>query len=154
MEWLAHNFAPLLLGVGLVLLILDMVVFGFATFILTFLGLSFLLTGLAMWLGLLPATFAAALWSNAVLTAVLAAVLWRPLQKLQNTPDRTSVHHDFADQQFLLADEVDDRGLTQYYFSGVHWKLKSRQPISKNTLVRVVKVDVGVLWVQPINTDD
>lgn len=149
MDWLMHNLAQVLLGLGLTALILDMVVFGFSTFILVFLGLSFLLSGLLMWLGILPATLLWALFSNALLTALMAALLWQPLKRFQNKTEPKTITHDFAMQQFIVTDDVDDRGLTHYHFSGVNWKLKSRTPIAKNTLVKVVKVEVGVMWVQP-----
>jgi membrane protein implicated in regulation of membrane protease activity len=149
MDWLAHNLAQVLLGAGLVSLIVDMVIFGFSTFILVFLGLSLVLTGTMMWLGIIPDTLSLALWSNAIVTAILVTLLWQPLKRWQNKKIEKTVAQDFATQQFIISDDVDDRGLTHYFFSGVKWKLKSRQPIPKNTLVEVTKVEVGVMWVQP-----
>ncbi|MEN9465473.1 MAG: hypothetical protein RL217_1654 [Pseudomonadota bacterium] len=149
MDWLAHNLAQVLLGAGLVSLIVDMVIFGFSTFILVFLGLSLVLTGTMMWLGIIPDTLSLALWSNAIVTAILAALLWQPLKRWQNKKVEKTVTQDFAAQQFIINDDVDDRGLTFYFFSGVKWKVKSRRPIPKNTLVEVTKVEVGVMWVQP-----
>lgn len=150
MSWFLENLPQILLVAGLALLIMDALIFGFSTFIFTFLGGSLLITGVTMWLGLLPATWVAAVWSNALVTTALALLLWKPLRRLQNQPTTTAIHNDFARQQWLLAEDVDMQGLSTHAYSGVQWKLKSEQPISAGTLVEVFKSDVGVLWVRPV----
>src|SRR5690554_8237638 len=84
MSWLVENLPDVLIAVGIAALIADMALFGFGTFILMFLGISLLVSGLAMLFGLLPSTMDAALWSNAILTSILAVVLWKPLHRIQN----------------------------------------------------------------------
>ena len=150
MTWLLENLPQVLLVAGLALLIMDALIFGFSTFIFTFLGGSLLITGISMWLGLLPATWVAAAWSNALVTAVLALLLWKPLRRLQNQPTTTAINNDFARQQWLLVQDVDIQGLSTHAYSGVQWKLKSEQPISAGTLVEVFKSEVGTLWVRPV----
>ena len=150
MTWFAENLAQSLVALGIVLLIVDVAFLGFATFILTFLGGSFVLSGLAMWLGLLPETEVAALWSNVVLTSVLAIGLWKPLQQLQNKKSSTQIDTDFAQVTFTLVEDVDHQGLSKHKYSGIEWRLKSEAPIAQGTLVRVVRTEVGVLWVQAL----
>lgn len=148
MSWLAENLANVLIAAGIGALIVDMIFFGFGTFILIFLGGSLLISGLAMLVGVLPSTMDAALWSNAVLTAILGVLLWKPLRRIQNRNGSKQITNDFASEPFVLQQDVDIQGLAERMYSGVRWKLKSETPISKGTLVEVTKVDVGVLWVQ------
>lgn len=148
MSWITENLANVLIAAGIGALIVDMVFFGFGTFILVFLGGSLLISGLAMLAGILPNTMDAALWSNAVLTAALGVVLWKPLRRFQNKNGTKQIESDFAADAFVVQQDVDIQGLSERMYSGVRWKLKSETPISKGTLVEVTKVEVGVLWVQ------
>lgn len=148
MSWLAENLSNVLIAAGIGALIVDMVFFGFGTFILIFLGGSLLISGLAMLVGILPSTMDAALWSNAILTAILGVVLWKPLRRIQNKNGSKQITNDFASDPFVLKQDVDIQGLTEHMYSGVRWKLRSHQPISQGTLVEVVKVEVGSLWVK------
>lgn len=148
MELIQHNLPETLMVLGIAALIIETVVLGFSTFVLLFLGASLLITGLVMSVGILPETWLAALWSNALVTSLLAIALWKPLRTMQNKVETTEVDNDFGKQQFVLEDEVDIQGKTAYTYSGVKWKLKSQQPISAGTLVNVVKTEVGVMWVE------
>ena len=148
--WLLDNLAQTLIAVGLALLIIEVLILGFATFVLFFLGLSLVITGTAMWAELLSADITTALWSNAVLCAVLAAALWKPLKKMQQQTQKEDVKSDFAELIFTLEQDVDKNGHSQHLYSGIQWQLKSQQPISQGTEVKVVKKEVGVLWVEPV----
>lgn len=148
MSWIIANLAEVLIAAGIAALIIEVALFGFATFILFLIGASLLITGLAMLLGILPASMDAALWGNAILMAVLAVALWKPLHRLQGKNTSKKITNDFASEPFVVEQDVDMQGLTERMYSGVRWKIKSETPITKGTLVEVTKVDVGVLWVQ------
>ncbi|MDO6806923.1 hypothetical protein Q4595_30980, partial [Wenyingzhuangia sp. 1_MG-2023] len=76
-------------------------ILGFASLVLFFLGLSLVVSGLLMLVGLLPETPTSALWSNAALTCGFALALWRPLKRLQNEQQITPVNSDFARDAFV-----------------------------------------------------
>jgi len=154
MDVLLNNLPETLMVAGILAMIVELAVLGMATFVLLFLGASLLLTGLAMSIGLLPDTGTAALWSNAVVTALLAALLWQPLKRMQNQRQSKNIDSDFARQTFVLEDDIDASGNATYLYSGIRWKLKSKQPLSKGTLVEVVKADVGTLWVKVCDSGD
>ena len=137
---------------GLLALIVEVVVLGFATFILLFIGISLLITGFLMQMSILPVDLVTALWSNALLTSILAAVLWKPFKRLQNKTDDRQVKNDFAEQTFVVEHDIDASGQATHRYSGVEWKLKSLQPIAAGTLVKVVSSEVGVLWVEAIDS--
>ena len=143
-----ENIAEILMILGIAALIIEVAVLGFSTFVLFFLGISLLLTGIAMNFGLLEATLMTALWSNTLLTGVLAVSLWKPLSRMQNKVGSKEVDNDFAADTFVLESDVDMQGKTTRAYSGVQWKLKSQQPIPSGTVVKVVKTEVGVMWVE------
>ena len=149
MEFILQHLPKFLLVVGVGALIIEVAILGFATFVLLFLGASLVITGLLMHIGLLPATMMVALWSNALLTSILALVLWKPLRNLQNNHiQRQPVENDFTRHEFVLEQDVNAQGGCEHPYSGVRWQVKSEQPLTAGTLVEVVRADVGVLWVK------
>ena len=148
MEFLTDNIAQTLLILGVIALIVEVAVLGFATFVLFFVGLSLVFSGALMYAGLLDASWITALWVNAIITAGLAALLWKPLKRLQESRESTDVYSDFAELTFTLEHDVDEHNGYKYAYSGIEWLVKSKQPLCKGSEVKVVKKDVGVFWVE------
>lgn len=150
MDTLAAYIPQLMITAGLALLVFEVMVLGFATFILFFLGVSLVLTGIAAWVGILPTHWSALLLSNALLTAILAACLWKFMLKMQDQTDSKPVKSDFDGHRFYLLEDVNRLGDARYSYSGVDWALRSEQPIAAGTEVEIVKAEVGVLWVKAV----
>lgn len=154
MSFLQTHLSEALMIGGILLLIIEMLVLGFSTFILFFLGLSLLLSGLIMSASAVPETLISAMWLNSVLTSLLAILLWKPLKRMQqNKGEPNEIKSDFIGQEFILEDDVDLSGNSTRLYSGVSWSLKSKTPIAKGSQVRVVKADVGVLWVDVLEPE-
>ena len=147
MEWLASNFSTLLIFIGIVLLVIEVGLLGFAVFILFFIGMACILTGSLIMLGLLPDTLASAFSSIAVLSLLLAVVLWKPLKKMQDSADSHSVKGDFIGHAFRLEQDVSSSRYGSYRLSGVEWKVRSETPLSAGLEVEITKVEVGLLTV-------
>ena len=150
MTLITNNLPETLMILGVLALIIEVAVLGMSTFILLFLGMSLFASGLMMHFTLLDDSLTTALWSNTLITAGFALFLWKPLKRMQNNVDRTGVHSDFADLDFVLESDVNENGLTTYFYSGISWKLKSKQPLKAGTHVKVIKKDVGTMWVEAI----
>ena len=150
MDYIAQNLSQSLIIAGIALLIIEVAILGFATFVLFFMGCSMVITGVLMLAGVLDDTYITALWSNAIVTSALAALLWKPLKNSQQSSGASKETPTTIDHQFMLEEDCDGKGLTQHKYSGIQWKVKSQQPITKGTLVKVVKVDVGALWVEEV----
>ena len=154
MTSLLDYLPELLMSLGIIALIIEVAVLGFATFILFFVGLSLLATGIAMQMGWLSVNVTTAIWANLVVTFVLALVLWKPLKKLQNRSGSTADNEpsDFAQQTFVLTGDVNAHSDDVFYaYSGINWKVRSDQPLTQGTKVKVVKIEVSVMWVKPVN---
>ena len=98
-------------------------------------------------LGLLPDTLASAFSSIAVLSLLLAVVLWKPLKKMQDSADSHSVKGDFIGHAFRLEQDVSSSRYGSYRLSGVEWKVRSETPLSAGLEVEITKVEVGLLTV-------
>ena len=94
MSYLLSHLPQSLLVAGILALIIEVAILGFASIVLFFLGLSLVLSGLLMLIGILPETLTAALWSNALITCGLALALWKPLKRLQDERQPTPINSD------------------------------------------------------------
>lgn len=150
MDYIAQNLPLSLIIAGIALLIIEVAILGFATFVLFFMGSSMVITGVLMLIGALDDTYIVAFWSNAIVTGILAALLWKPLKKSQQSSGEDRTAPNAMEHQFVLENDVDSQGLIHHQYSGIKWKVKSQQPLSKGTLVKVVKADVGALWVEAV----
>jgi membrane protein implicated in regulation of membrane protease activity len=148
MDWVSNNLAESLIIVGLALLVVEVVVLGFSTFVLFFVGLAAVITGGLMRIGFLPDSMLAALSSIGVLTALLAIFLWRPLKSMQNNVERKKVTSDLVGHSFILSEAVSMSSNPVYRYSGIDWQLSSEKVLSAGTLVEVTGVAVGKFIIQ------
>ncbi len=147
MNWFSMHLSETLVIIGLVLLGIEILVLGFATFILFFVGLASIITAGLMWLGLIPETYLSALLSVAILTAIDALILWKPLKQMQQHVDTKVATSDLIGHQFVLDADVSSREHPDYSYSGINWKLTSQVPIAAGSKVKVVAVSVGQMEV-------
>ena len=148
MNWMINNLSEILIMAGLALLAIEVVVLGFSTFVLFFVGLAAVVAGGLMTFGILPESMLSALSSVGVLTALLAILLWRPLKSMQGNVERKKVTSDLVGHSFILEEAVSMTKNPAYSYSGIQWKLSSEQELSAGTLVEVTGVAVGKFIVQ------
>jgi len=149
MDNMLTNLPHFLLGLGLLFLILE-VVMGFTTILLLTLGVSMMLTSGLMYLGILDESLLTAFVVIAVVDAVLTVIVWRPLKMLQQDRAPKEVKSDWIGTTFDVDSDIAPNEPGSARFSGVAWKVKSETPITKGATVEVVRVEVGVLHVQPV----
>lgn len=143
-----QNITSILFFVGMLLLILEVAVLGFSSLILLFIGAAFILTAALLWLGILPVSVTAIALTSGALTLIFAILLWKPLKKLQKTPEEKPLESDFLEHEFILSDDLNEFNKVSHQYSGITWQVKSSQAIPQGTLVKVVRCEVGVLWVE------
>jgi len=146
--WFAENLIETLLIIAVVLLIVEVAVLGFSTFFLFFAGLGALITALLIWTGVLPETFLSSIVAVAISTAILAAVLWKPMRKMQAQVDDTRPKSDLIGHRLTLTQALDGKSSLSHQYSGIAWQVKSTDAIDAGTEVEVIQADVGVLWVK------
>jgi hypothetical protein len=150
MDWAFNNLAETLLIIGIALLAIEIVVLGFSTFVLFFVGAAAVLTSGLLYLGIIPDSLLSALLCTAIITAVSAAFLWKPLKNMQSKVDTTKAKGDLVGHSFTLVEDVAPELTPEYRYSGISWKLKASELIVAGTKVEVTEADVGVFHIKAV----
>lgn len=147
-------------SVGFLLLALEAFAFGFSTGVVLFAGLGGILTGALMWAGLLPMTWLAGIACFGVSSGVSAALLWKPLMKLQSgevpQKDNTS---DLIGHTFRLHEGISHAAAGKLHFSGIDWRIEIDDAgtdvaeIGAGSKVQVTSVDPGLFRVVPVQDE-
>ena len=132
---------------GVLLLVVEVMFFGFATFFLLFIGISCLIAGLLMSFSVIPDTALSALSSVSVFSIIIAFGFWKPLRKLQKPDDNNEIDVGLVGHKFILTSDVSPNKSIDYKYSGVNWIVKSLEEIDAGQSVKVIKLEVGVLLV-------
>jgi membrane protein implicated in regulation of membrane protease activity len=151
MQWFSEHYAETLLVIGIVLLAIEVVVLGFSTFFVFFIGLATIVTAVLVYFGIVPETWLASLLSIAVFTAVFAVLLWSRLKALQSSVDTKRADNDLVGHSFVCPADIEPTlplaQMPSYEYSGIRWQLLSDTPIKAGTKVKVVQTDVGILHI-------
>lgn len=148
MQWALNNLAESLLIFGILMLVIEIAVLGFSTFVLFFVGCAALVSAGLLYVGIIPDTLLAALLSTGVLTAVSAVLLWKPLKNMQTQVDTTKAKGDLVGHSFILVEDVAPELTPVYHYSGIDWKLVASEHLVSGTKVEVVEADVGVFHIK------
>lgn len=148
MMWLSDHLPQVLIFLGLGILALEVIVFGLSTFVLFFVGLGALFTGLLMLIGVLPPTTIAALASVGITSGVLAVALWKPLKNFQNQVEHNPVSSDLIGSTFSLSENLSPGASVNQSYSGISWRIFADEEIEAGTEVKVTQVKVGELKVE------
>lgn len=149
MSFVQEHLSEWLVALGLLLLVIEIAILGFSTFVLFYVGIATVITGSLMFIGILPESILYALVTIAVLSGVLAAVLWKPLKKMQSQTEAPKAESDLIGLEFDAPAELGNHKTASYRFSGIEWQLKAKQEIPAGSTVKVVKVEVGIMHVEP-----
>lgn len=157
MEYINSHLHAFWFVVGFVLLAVELLVLGFATGFVLFLGLGALVTGGLIWFAVIPATWLASIPSFAISSLLFTALLWKPLKRLNRgnaspAEDRSS---DLIGLEFRLESDITRQSPGKTRYSGIEWKVEidnrcEQNEISTGSLVAVVGVDAGKFRVKPV----
>jgi len=150
MDIFTQNMAESLLVLGLVLLVVEVIVLGFSTFFLFFLGLGCIATSLVFFLNLMDANITNALICVALATLVGSLLLWPPLKRMQNKVDTKAVTNDLIGYRFSLDEDLSASATIKHQYSGINWKVSCDSALAKGTAVEVIEVGVGKMKVRPL----
>ncbi|WCN09818.1 NfeD family protein [Marinomonas mediterranea] len=142
-EYLVQSLAIM----GIALLVIEILVLGFSTFVLFFVGVAMIITSLLVYVDIVPETWTASVLTIAILSVILSAALWRPFKKMQGKVDHTPVKSDFVGHVFILEADIGPTSPGSYQYSGITWKIVSESELSAGTKVEVTEAQVGVMYV-------
>ena len=147
--WLSDNLGIGLISVGLILLVIEIAVLGFSTFVLFFVGGAAVITGLLMQMGVVEDTNLNATLYVSLFTALLAVFLWKPLKNMQKDVDPKKASNDLIGLTFIVATDISAERPGMHRYSGINWRVVSQDPIASGTKVEVIAVDVGQFTIKP-----
>ena len=148
MDWAINNLAESLLILGILLLVIEVAVLGFSTFVLFFVGCAAVVTAGLLYVSIIPDTWLSAMFSTGVLTALSAVLLWKPLKNMQSKVDTTKAKGDLVGHRFILVEDVAPELTPVYHYSGIDWKPNASEHLIAGTQVEVIQADVGVFHIK------
>ena len=83
LEYFSENQASFWFALGALALVIELAVLGMSTIILFLIGLGALVTGLLVYLGIVPSGWLAGFAVMGITSFVLGVALWKPLKKYQ-----------------------------------------------------------------------
>lgn len=152
MDLLTNNLAESLFIIGLILLVVEVVVLGFSTFVLFFVGVAAITTSILLYIGLLPDSVLSASLCTGVITLVAAGLLWQPLKRMQSDVSPKKAQGDLVGHQFILQESVSPMAPVTYHYSGVNWKLICSVAIEAGTRVEVIDAEVGAFHIKTVES--
>jgi len=151
MEYVFSHLPQTLIVLGLILLAIEVLILGFSTFFVFFIGIGFIATGVLMALGFIPETLLNSLLTAAVISAVVALVSWKPIKKMQNKVVLKAVNNDMIGHQFMLTGELAVGQTVTHRYSGIDWQVKAKEQLAAGAEVKIVAIEVGLLTVEPVD---
>ncbi len=149
-EFFNNNIHSFWFAVGFLLLIIEALALGFSTGFVLFLGFGALITGGAIWFGVVPATWLASIATFAVSSVLISAALWKPLKSIQRNskPPEKDNTSDIIGLKFRLDGDITTTAPGTTRYSGIEWAVEidsgsEAKAISAGTTVIVVSVDAG-----------
>ena len=143
-------FAQTFIVSGVLLIIAAVFLHRTTNLAFVFLGSSFILTGSIIALEMMAENWVNASLLGITLTTVLFSVFWKPLKRLQQKTKDTHIDVELHKKQFVLDADVNIVSEWEYSHSGISWKVRSVEPLLKGALVRIERIEDGVLWVSAI----
>jgi len=150
MDYLLSHLPEILIVLGLIMLATEILVLGFSTFVLFFIGIGTIITGLLMLLGMLSETMLSALLAIAIISSIVAVISWKPLKRMQNNVALNQANNDMIGHQFTLSEDLALGKTITHRYSGINWQVKAKQPLTAGTEVSIVKMEVGLLTVKAV----
>ena len=150
MAYILEHLPQSFIVLGLILLAVEVLVFGFSTFVLFFIGIAAIVTGGLLAIEVIPGTMLNALLTTAIISVVIAILGWKPMKNIQNKVDDTVADNDMIGHQFTLSADLELGQTITYRYSGIDWQVKSKQQLGLGTEVKIVEIAVGLMTVEPV----
>lgn len=148
MHYIFSHLAQTLIVLGLILLAIEVLVLGFSTFVLFFIGIATIASGILMAVEIIPETLLSALLATAIIATLLALFSWKPMKRIQNRVELNPVNNDMIGHQFVLPEALNTGRTITHRYSGINWQVKAKEPLPAGTEVKIISMEVGVLTVE------
>lgn len=151
MEYILSHIPQSLVVIGLILLAIEVMVLGFSTFVLFFIGIGAIATGALMAIGFIPETLLMSILATAIISTLTAVFGWKPMKIMQNKVEVKQINNDMIGHQFVLSDELVLGQSIYHHYSGISWQVKAKETLPTGTEVKIVSMEVGLLYVERVS---
>ena len=151
MQYLATHLTQTLIVLGLILLAIEVLVLGFSTFVLFFVGMGTIVTGILMGIGFIPETLLTSILATAIISTLIAVFSWKPMKRMQNKVEVKQINNDMIGHQFILAEELAIGHTIPHHYSGINWQVKAKESLPADTEVKIIAMEVGLLTVEQVS---
>ena len=153
-DYIVNHQAEFWIILGFLMLAIEMLT-GFTIGVFLFGGLGALTAGLLMMATVLPETWIAGVACTGISSGVIAALLWKPLMKLQGTdvPQKDN-SSDLVGHEFVLDSDISLIHPGSTLYSGISWKVEidknaGVENVQAGQTVAVTSVEVGLFKIKP-----
>lgn len=149
MAWLAENSVESFFVVGLLFILFEWLLYRFNALILFSFGIGLLLSATLAHTSLLSSDLATLSVCMLSATAFSLFVFRPSFVNLRSNIDSTRAASDLVGYRFLLVDDVSESKSAVHHYSGIAWRLRSRDAIKAGTWVEVTRAELGVFTIRP-----
>ncbi len=152
MEYFLENPAHLWYLISGISFVIELSIMGLSG-PLFFFAIASLITGILVSIGFVGG-WQSEILTVGLLTAVVAAILWKPLKSLQNSKDKTDNSSDMVGLTVLASSEINVSGGTIRY-SGIDWQARladdeSVELISEKAQCQIVAITGNTMLVKTL----
>ena len=152
MEYFLENPAHLWYLIAGISFVIELSIMGLSGPLLFF-AIASLTTGILVNVGFIDG-WQSELLTVGLLTAVVAAILWKPLKSLQNTKDKTDNSSDMVGLSVLASTEINATSGTIRY-SGIDWQARlaeeaNGKSISAESQCQIVAITGNIMLVKAL----
>jgi len=151
MEYILSHLSQTFIVFGLIFLAIEVLVLGFSTFVLFFIGIGAIITGLLMAIGFIPETLLNSLLITAIVSLLVALLSWKPMKRMQNKVELKQVDNDVIGHQFVLTNELTIGKTITHRYSGINWQVKAKEALPAGAEVEIIAMEVGLLTVKRVD---
>lgn len=151
MEYILSHIPQSLVVIGLILLAVEVMVLGFSTFVLFFIGIGAIATGALMAIGVIPETLLISILATAIISTLTAVFGWKPMKIMQNKVEVKQINNDMIGHQFVLSEQLVLGQSISHHYSGISWQVRAKETLPAGTEVKIVSMEVGLLYVERVS---
>lgn len=149
MTWLAQYKLELIVLLGFAFIACEWLFHRFNKLFFLSFGVGLLVTAAFIKLSLITADYTAIGICSFVATVLFFYLFRPPYRNLRSVVDPTRAASDLVGYRFLLVNDLSTEQKAIHHYSGIAWRLRSKDAIKAGTWVEVVRADVGEFTIRP-----
>ena len=149
MTWLAQYKLDLIVLLGFAFIACEWLFHRFNKLFFFSFGIGLLVTAAFVKFSLIGIDYISIGVCSFVATVIFFFVFRPPYRNLRSVVDPTRAASDLVGYRFLLVNDLSNEQKAIHHYSGIAWRLRSKDTIKAGTWVEVVRAEVGEFTIRP-----